>query len=175
MSRCAAEAAHSSEGHGLSGVRLGSSGEPAPHRRGPREQRVGEHDDSLRVMSHEVALETREATESEEGHDVLRLREGGTENQTRDVRHALPAVEDGQRSDLPSAHDGVAGPSHYDLAAHRWPVGPGEAQPKGEPPRVTKERAQRRQRMKALGNAVVPHVAYVVGCVVARVLHEVAP
>ncbi len=64
-------------------------------------------------------------------------------------------------------------PGRLDLAAHRWPVGPGEAQPEGEPPRVTTERQQRRQRLKALGNAVLPQVSYVVGCVVARVLREV--
>jgi len=60
-----------------------------------------------------------------------------------------------------------------DLAAHRWPVGPGEAQPEGEPPRVTTERRERRPRLKALGNACTPQQAYVVGCVVARVLREV--
>lgn len=69
------------------------------------------------------------------------------------------------------APDGL--PGRVDLAAHRWPVGPGEAQPEGEPPRVTQERRERRQRLKALGNACTPQQAYVVGCVVARVLREV--
>lgn len=69
------------------------------------------------------------------------------------------------------APDGL--PERVDLAAHRWPVGPGETQPEGEPPRVTTERWQRRQRLKALGNACTPQQAYVVGCVVARVLREV--
>ena len=84
-------------------------------------------------------------------------------------------MEEGHRGKLPSTPDGVASPPHYDLAAHRWPVGPGEAQPEGEPPRVTTERRERRPRLKALGNACTPQQAYVVGCVVARVLREVTP
>jgi len=57
-----------------------------------------------------------------------------------------------------------------DLAAHRWPVGPSETQGAWEAPRVSQDRHERRQRLKALGNAVVPQCAYVVGCVVRSVL-----
>lgn len=69
------------------------------------------------------------------------------------------------------AVDGL--PCGVGITAHRWPAGPGEAQHEDEAPRVTAERRQRRQRLKALGNAVVPQQAYVVGCVVAEVLRAI--
>lgn len=75
---------------------------------------------------------------------------------------------DGRRaqSRLGRATDGLP----RGLDAHRWPARPGEPQRADEAPRVTTEKARRSARLKALGNAVVPQVGYVVGCVVAEVL-----
>ena len=51
------------------------------------------------------------------------------------------------------------GQPRYDLTAHRWPAGRGEAQHEWEAPRVAQGVPERRQRLKALGNAVVPQQA----------------
>jgi DNA (cytosine-5)-methyltransferase 1 len=53
-----------------------------------------------------------------------------------------------------------------------WPAGRGEAQHPWEPPRTLAGVKARPARLRALGNAVVPQVAYVVGCRVAERLRE---
>ena len=52
----------------------------------------------------------------------------------------------------------------------RWPSGPGEPQHEWEAPRVAQGVPNRAARLRALGNAVVPQVAEVVGRVVLEIL-----
>ena len=80
-----------------------------------------------------------------------------------------PAVGDGGRAFVGSAQsrmgrsvDGVPG----GLDLHRWPSRPDEAQHAWEAPRTAFGVPERQRRLRALGNAVVPQVGYVIGCVV---------
>lgn len=54
------------------------------------------------------------------------------------------------------------------LDRHQWPVGPNERQPATEPPRTHERRCSDKERLRALGNAVVPQVAEVIAAFVAE-------
>ncbi len=74
--------------------------------------------------------------------------------QTAQLESGLGRVADG----LPSGMDRPR--LIYDVASHQFPAPRGVPQHDFEPPRVTGRKDLRRDRIKALGNAVVPQVIY---------------
>jgi len=102
---------------------------------------------------------------SDAGRIELREQSGGGRgtNGPRSAESAKP---------LRAAQPGVGGGGHGLPAGldGRWPAGPGEAQQDWEPPRTARDVANRPARLRALGNAVVPQVAEVVGRLVAELL-----
>lgn len=58
------------------------------------------------------------------------------------------------------------------LDGHRWPSGPSEEPQAWEPPRTARGVANREHRIRCLGNAVVPQVAYAIGCVVNEISNQ---
>ena len=91
-----------------------------------------------------------------------------------DEGHSTRGVVEGARKGVsePGVGRGPHGvPARMDR--HRWPALPGERQHDWEPPRVTPVAAPNKsQRLKALGNAVVPQVAEYVGRLIMQ--HEEA-
>lgn len=81
------------------------------------------------------------------GHVSVGAREALSGQRSARGRGAQPLVGRGA--------DGLPG----GLDAHRWPAGRGEPQHAWEPPRTSKATPNRRARLKALGNAVVPQKA----------------
>ena len=55
-----------------------------------------------------------------------------------------------------------------------WPAGPSEVARAWEAPRTIKACPDRQARLKALGNAVVPQVAYIVGCIVREIAWSIS-
>jgi DNA (cytosine-5)-methyltransferase 1 len=58
------------------------------------------------------------------------------------------------------------------LMAHRWPARPNELQHDYEPPRLVGEIVDRRNRIKSLGNAVVPQVVYPIAIEIMKLLER---
>ena len=74
-------------------------------------------------------------------------------------------TQDAGRSHAQRSMGGNAHGPPPGLDGHRWPAGRGEAQYEGEPPRVARrgEIPENAARLRALGNAVVPQVAEMIG------------
>ena len=89
---------------------------------------------------------------------------------TRPAHRAAGAGERGPtQSELGGEPDGI--PARLD-SPHRWPAPPGP-QHAGEPPRTRPRQPHDRERLKALGNAVVPACAEIIGRFIAAELLEV--
>lgn len=56
------------------------------------------------------------------------------------------------------------------LGRHQWPARPGQPQFAYEPPRVVSGQPHRTQRLKALGNSVVPQCVYPIACAIREYL-----
>lgn len=152
-------------GAGLPTVHVDRDGLDPPRGREPGQQRTAEPHDALWLVSHAVALATREASATACASELQRLwrvRETVGTHETRDVFAALPAPESDREA------RGAWG---------RWPSRPGEPQAPWEPPRSVAKGLRdptRRPKIAALGNAVVPQVARLVGERVREILGRTA-
>jgi hypothetical protein len=90
-------------------------------------------------------------------------------------QRAVSATDAGVRR-LWSPQPGVGGLPHglpFDVAGHAFPAGRGEAQEAWEPPRAVASDVKvpdRPAKLRALGNAVVPQCALVVGRVLVKII-----
>lgn len=133
---------------------LRNNGEPvsASHRLESGEQRFVQPDDAVRFLSHAVALGAWEDVTKVCSLSNLR----STLQRLRLVPETLSEVQETWRS-LPSWDQGWA--AAVAIGIEPWPAGPGTFQHEWEPPRISRDCPNRADRLKLLGNSVVPQTA----------------
>lgn len=128
---------------------------------GDRGQRGAKSNSEVLGNVGSVGLETRQNQSSgvQQAQKPDRARNGASPS----ARHEYTA-----EPRLVRATDGV---SDW-LDGHRFPSGPNQRQYSWEAPRLAVSRAYRKERIKALGNAVVPQVVYPIALAIVAMLKE---
>lgn len=99
--------------------------------------------------------------------DCEHLREQSGRSSRPYRQEALELGSLGRREAEPGLGRAAHGLSaELDPARHQWPVGPGRPQESWETPRQAFSVKNRTARLRALGNAVVPQCAYIVGLLI---------
>jgi len=161
-------------GYAVEGARIRASDLGAPHRR-ERVFLVAYADREGRPQpGGRVAGQRGWALDGGEGGDLGDTRRSGLEVDEPQHPGQQPAALGAGRADGPGsaiaglgiAADGLLADLDRAARAHGWPgwpAGRGAEQYDYEPPRTGHKIPDRGRRVKALGNAVVPHCAYVAG------------
>ena len=125
----------------------------SPYRYESGEQRIIEHHDVMRCLSHIMALETWPASgiDNQESIALLRLRQGIFELKAGYVPETLSEIKEVWRS---------VDDETMEWLILRVSTGDPFCQERPSIPRVAVGIKQRRERLKSLGNAIVPQVAF---------------
>ncbi len=141
----------------------------APHER-PRLFVVAYADAERQGLKREDDVPSDEGMEEPPGHDAHGCGAARVCGSPDERGGAAPQRRGDGQPRLVGGADGVSCGVDSVALPSVWPSGTDAAQSAWEPPRVTPRDASAARRLGAIGNAVSPRVAYVVGLVVAEVL-----